>query len=178
MLSPVIQKIRRYFHPSRGIKISAARKVEILLTYRRDLHTFVETGTEFGGTIAGVRHAFDRMHSVELEEGKYRDAVQKFGSDKSIMLYQGDSAKVLPQILKNIEEPCLIWLDAHGPGEITMDNSPVRGELQAIFAHPHHHTVLIDDARHFSFSAIREMRKMAREHGYRYELSEGLFRLT
>jgi len=59
---------------------------------------------------------------------------------------QGDSAKVLPQLLPALKEPCLFWLDGHDFDIST----PVKQELDAIYEHPvRGHVLLIDDARWF-----------------------------
>ena len=177
MLSTIIRKVRTLLHPARGVKISAVRKAEILLENKNGYRTFIETGTEFGGTIKSLRHAFEHIFSIELDQQLYEDAVMRFAGDSGITLYSGDSARVLLEILKTIDEPSLIWLDAHPPGRITRRNSPIIGELETIFAHHHHHTVVMDDARHFSFPAIWEIRWKARRAGYECRVSEGLLYL-
>lgn len=59
-------------------------------------------------------------------------------------MLQGDSGKVLPQLLPALKEPCLFWLDAHDYDI----SSPVKQELDAIYSHPvRGHVLLIDDAR-------------------------------
>lgn len=166
-------------HPALGVKISPERKIDILLSYQTpQTRTFVETGTEFGATLTALAPHFESLHSVELDEKKYADAREVFKGNPRVHLYQGDSAKILKEILASLNAPALIWLDAHASGPITLLNSPVRGELEAIFADPRHHIVLIDDARHFNRSAIRFIKLHARKNGYRFELFEGLFRLT
>ena len=114
-------------HPARGVKIPPKRKIEILLEYKTPaMRTFVETGTEFGATIEGVRGSFDAIHSIEFDEVLFRRATEKFAADQNIHLYRGDSAEVISQVLRQVNAPALFWLDAHGTGEITLDNSPVR----------------------------------------------------
>ncbi len=166
-------------HPARGIKIRPERKIEILLQYQTPLiRTFVETGTEFGQTIDGIKHSFDEVYSIEFDTALYGRAVEKFAGSPNIHLYCGDSAVLISDVLTHIHGPTLFWLDAHGTKEITMENSPIRSELEAILSHPLRHHVLVDDARHFSRSAIRRIKRMAREHGYRCDIAEGLFRIT
>ena len=62
-------------------------------------------------------------------------------------------ARVLPQVLSQIDTPCLFWLDGHYSGGVTGmgdEVSPVLSELRDILAHPTQgHVILIDDARCF-----------------------------
>ena len=166
-------------HPAMGVKISAERKVTILRSYwKPGMEIFVETGTEFGGTIKGVRDLFISIYSVELDPEKYHTARRMFKDDANIHLYHGNSGEEIRNIMKLVDRPALVWLDAHGPGEVNFENSPIREELDVVLSHAHHHVVLIDDARHFPVPVIEEIKRMAKEYGYKYELQEGLFRLT
>ena len=67
---------------------------------------------------------------------------------------QGDSSKVLPELLDKIKKPCLFWLDGHYSGGITGKgdlNTPILNELKSIFSHQiKDHVILIDDARCFT----------------------------
>lgn len=96
---------------------------------------------------------FETIFSVELSEELYERAKQKFSRHSHIHLYQGNSAHVLPEILRRVSEPALFWLDAHASGGITSRGekvTPIREELQHIFDHMiEDHVVLIDDARGF-----------------------------
>lgn len=166
-------------HPALGAKISSHRKVELLRSLKTpETRVFVETGTEFGTTLEALRGSFEEMHSVEFERAYYENALKRFAGDSAVHLYYGDSAQKLPIIMANLHAPALVWLDAHGPGAITLENAPIKEELEAVLAHPCRHRVLIDDARHFSRKTIRYIAEAARQHGYRFELKEGLFLLT
>ena len=166
-------------HPAKGVKVSQARKAEVLLAHTTSAVTdFVETGTYQGGMIEALRPHFKEIYSIELDDDLYHLNNKKFLDDKSVHLYHGDSAKEIRKILKLITKPALFWLDAHEPGEITFQNSPVEAELTAIFNHPvRGHVIVIDDARHFSRRHIRAVLRLARSHNYRTVIEEGLFRL-
>ncbi|GCL40005.1 hypothetical protein SR1949_51370 [Sphaerospermopsis reniformis] len=121
------------------------------------IKTFVETGTYMGNTIQAVSRNFRRLYSIELSEELYQNARFKFANQPHISLYQGDSSVVLPQIIENIEEPVLFYLDAHYSGGITScgdKDTPILTELTNILNHPlkHQHIILIDDARCFNGS--------------------------
>jgi len=76
---------------------------------------------------------------VELSTELYERAKRKFSRYKHISIFKGDSSKVLPEILSQIEEPCLFWLDGHYSKGITATGekeTPILEELKHIFNHP------------------------------------------
>lgn len=60
---------------------------------------------------------------------------------------------MLPRVLEKVNEPSLLWLDAHWSGGVTSkgsEDSAVSGEMRAIQNHPiHGHVILIDDISSF-----------------------------
>jgi len=120
------------------------------------LNTFVETGTYLGLMIQATKRTFKRIYSIELDNKLYLRAMRKFKRFKHITVLNGDSSTVLPNILSELREPCLFWLDAHYSGGITAKGdleTPVMSELNAILDHSitfsFPHIILIDDAREF-----------------------------
>lgn len=130
------------------------------------IKTFVETGTYLGSMIDAVKDVFDKIYTIELDEILYKRVKKKFAGLKHISLTFGDSAKVLPVILKKIKEPALFWLDAHYSGGITAKgklNTPVSIEIQSILRHKvKNHIILIDDANLFvgknNYPTIKELK--------------------
>jgi len=126
-----------------------------ILKYQRDrrFRTFIETGTFTGEMVEAVRGHFDRIISIELSPDLYEAARRRFAGDARISLRLGNSAIELPKIIDTLEGPALFWLDGHFMGGNTaraQEDSPVRGELGALFRHSRGgHVVLIDDARLF-----------------------------
>ena len=111
---------------------------------RFGLRVLVETGTQYGQMIGAVRDDFAEIHSIELNEELFRAAKRNFARCPHIHLVHGDSAAVLPELLRKLSPPLLFWLDAHG------DTSPLLEELGAILSDPAAgHVVLIDDAHAF-----------------------------
>jgi hypothetical protein len=111
----------------------------------------VETGTLRGDTVAALRSKFDRVYSVELDDRLFEQACARFRGASNVQILHGDSGKVLPAILADLQQPAMFWLDGHYSGGITAKgdtDTPLRDELRAIFSHrmPGHVT-LIDDAR-------------------------------
>lgn len=75
---------------------------------------------------------------MELSEQLYRQAQLRFKNSNNITLLQEDSGKVIREILKQIRESCLFWLDAHYSGGITATgnkHSPIIEEINTILKH-------------------------------------------
>ena len=152
-----------------------AVKVLTVLDFARRFgpRTFVETGTFQGVMIEEVEKRFDRVFSIELAPDIYEAARAKFADQPHVTILQGDSAARLPELLQNLAEPCLFWLDGHfsaGPTAKGDKETPVVEELAAIRRHPTAgHVVLIDDARCFDgshdYPTLGELERLAREGG-------------
>ena len=131
-------------------------KQRCVLQYGRrfNLRVLVETGTYRGEMVHALRAAFREIYTIELGQELYAEAQRMFAPFPHIHVLQGDSTKVLRDVLSRIEEPCLFWLDAHysGKGTALADReTPVLGELDCIFSHAvKGHVILIDDARCFN----------------------------
>jgi hypothetical protein len=119
-----------------------------------DLPVFIETGTYRGDTIWPLLAGFERIFSVELDEGLHQAARLRFAEAANVTLLQGDSASTLAAALKQRgKRPALIWLDAHFSGIGTAfgeRTTPVHEELDLIFASNNAgDVILIDDLRCF-----------------------------
>ena len=109
---------------------------------------FVETGT-FNGQ--GIRYAlraqFPEIHSIELMPVIIKDVLPIFQHNEKVHIHQGDSGKMLYEIIKGFDKPITFWLDAHS--DIVVDNqkcTPLLEELEQIkLHHIKTHTILIDD---------------------------------
>jgi hypothetical protein len=135
--------------PPHGIK---ARTV-LAYARRYGTKTFVETGTCRGAMVSKNAGAFDRMFTIELDPTLARLAASRLAEFPHVQLLQGDSGRLLRQVLSNRHGPCLFWLDAHWSGGDTAkgdSETPLVEELRAIVEHGDAgHVVLIDDARMF-----------------------------
>jgi hypothetical protein len=117
---------------------------------RYALRTLVETGTYYGEMVAAVKNDFDRIFSIEFDPELARRAVRRFAGDPRIHILEGDSQKVLPELLKSISQPALFWLDAGYWGWQNLARDPERlsAEVEAALAQAiRGHVVLMDDAR-------------------------------
>lgn len=117
------------------------------------LDIFVETGTCFGYTSLAASEIFKEVHTIEISNNLYKNTLKAFENKKNIFAYNGDSAKVLPDILPGLKGSILFWLDGHnagvnaGRGEV---NTPVLEELRTISnLRSENIIILIDDMRVF-----------------------------
>jgi hypothetical protein len=121
------------------------------------LQTMVETGTNYGQTVSSCIGTFRQIYSIEFDQRLYEHCVKRFALQKTVRIFQGDSAKVLPEILAKLDGSALFWLDAHYSGEGTGRadiDTPICRELQLIAQHPaNEHIILVDDARLFNGTA-------------------------
>lgn len=126
-----------------------------ILKYKNEnlFSTLVETGTYLGDMVEAQKNNFKHIISIELSKELYEQAVIRFEMDPHIQIMQGDSGAVLREVIKDIQEPALFWLDGHYSSGFTAKtdkNTPILEELRAIFNSPYNHGVLIDDARLFN----------------------------
>jgi len=113
----------------------------------------IETGTFLGDMVEAQKTRFEKIISIELDIALFNNATERFKNDKNITIMQGDSGKVLPEILKDIKKPAIFWLDGHYSSGITAKGEkecPIMEELDSILDNKmYNHILLIDDARCF-----------------------------
>ena len=131
-------------------------KQEMILKYAHKFNVslFVETGTYLAFMIDAMKDNFRELYSLELSQTLFERAVNKYVNYPHIHFLHGDSAIILPELLKKLNQPCLFWLDGHYSGGVTMKadiETPIIAELKAILDHQiKNHIILIDDARLFN----------------------------
>lgn len=110
---------------------------------------FIETGTNYGrGVYAALNAGFAHIHSIEIYPSLAQNAQRLFRDKKEVAIHEGDSKIILPEIIKDIDEPITFWLDAHyyRKSEEYKHSGPLKYELDTIRNHPRNdHTILIDD---------------------------------
>lgn len=114
--------------------------------------TFIETGSFVGDGIQQALDAgFQKVISIELSDKYFDICKNRFLNNEKVTLFKGDSYKVLPDILSNINEPATFWLDGHHScGDTALGDywAPLIQELETIKNHQiKTHTILIDDMR-------------------------------
>ena len=162
--------LRTWEKKGRPVPMPDLMKQKVVKEYAREfsVQTMVETGTFFGDMIYATKNVFDRIFSIELDPFLCDRAKKRFSRLHHISIVQGSSAKVLPDILSDITQPCLFWLDAHYSGGITArgeTETPIIQELTLIINHPvAEHVILIDDAREFvglnDYPTIEDLRNL------------------
>jgi hypothetical protein len=135
------------------------------------LRAFVETGTACGDLPFGTYDLFDRVVTIEMDEHLFNTSVARLGPFDHVQVVLGDAAEWIDAVLGDLDEPCLIWLDAH---EIADDgHSSMRAEFSAIAASPHRHVVLVDDARlckgRKGWMSLESIEKWATATGYDHQ---------
>jgi hypothetical protein len=111
---------------------------------------YIETGTYLGDGIKCVLNNYENIHSIELSEKWYQYNVEQFKNNKNVKIYLGDSKKILPELLKSINEPITIYLDAHYSGEPTAfgeEEVPLLFELEILKQRKYDDIIIIDDCR-------------------------------
>lgn len=113
---------------------------------------FIETGSHTGdGIQAAIDAGFQKIISIELSNHFYNVCKNRFRDNPKVQLIEGDSFKVLPDIIKNIDSRITFWLDGHYSCGNTAKGeywAPLMQELDVI--HDHHikiHSIMIDDMR-------------------------------
>ena len=112
---------------------------------------FVETGTNYGGTIFEMENIFDKLFTIELKLEFYEKCKSKYTGDKITFLF-GDSSKIFPVLLKRIKDNIVFYLDAHWSAQDTAHGdkeNPLLEEIESINKIPGYVVVIIDDYRLF-----------------------------
>ncbi len=120
------------------------------------LKVLVETGTYFGDMVEAMKTSFERIISIELSPTLAAKAAGRFRSSPHVQIRQGDSANVLGNVMKELRQPALFWLDGHYSAGVTAKgekDTPIFEELTHIFAADDlGHVLVIDDAHCFGVS--------------------------
>lgn len=121
---------------------------------------FVETGTCNGRTVELVlSHGARAVRSVEGSKEAYKRCKSKFAGDNRVKLWNGFSSDLLWEMIHDVNEKMIFFLDAHpcGPGSygheeietgikrFTQENI-LQEEIEIISRHPiKTHTIIVDD---------------------------------
>ena len=138
----------------------------ILLKYINPI--FIETGTYNGHCSFMAKDLGFEVYTIEYDNKKYDICKKRFSNNKKIHLYLGSSDVLLPKILKEINQPVTIWLDAHPPDDpLTVNNCPIIKELETILLESKRlkFKILIDDMRIFDSVAMKNILDLANKIG-------------
>lgn len=120
-------------------------------TYKGPHRIFIETGSYCGdGIQLALDAGFEQIHSIEISERHYIACCCRFETDSRVKVHHGDSGTMLAEVMAQINEPVMLWLDGHWSGGDTggsaMHETPLMEELDALLPHPiKTHTILVDD---------------------------------
>jgi hypothetical protein len=131
-----------------------------------NLKILVETGTYRGDMVYAQLKNFETIYSIELDKSLWAKAVIRFNNYKNVQILNGDSGKVLSEVVPKLDFKSLFWLDGHYSGGITAKgelNCPIFEELSNILNSSLNHFIIIDDARLFigldDYPTIEELKK-------------------
>ncbi|MFZ1678239.1 MAG: hypothetical protein WBP41_16865 [Saprospiraceae bacterium] len=114
----------------------------------------VESGTFLGDMVESQKKSFKKIVSIELAPLLFKKAKKRFQNDHNVTIVWGDSGEKLREILDDMDEPVILWLDGHYSAGVTAKGNkacPIYEEIDAIFdsVNRRDHMILIDDARLF-----------------------------
>jgi len=99
---------------------------------------FVETGSYKGDTSMSVSPLYEKVYAIEIEKTLYEDGINSAKSKgiENITFINGDSVSVLPEIITDIKEGAVFFIDAHLSGRDSGWNQkervPILSELVSI----------------------------------------------
>ncbi|MBU3713326.1 MAG: hypothetical protein FGM46_00075 [Ferruginibacter sp.] len=148
----------------------------------------VETGTFRGDMVEAQMGYFKQIFSIELSEKLWQDARDKFRSYNNIAILQGDSGKVLKDVMLQLKGPAVFWLDGHySAGETAKGDKecPIFEEIDSIFTDKRFsHILLVDDARCFNgqgdYPTIDALTNyiQSKDASYKVEVKDDIIRFT
>lgn len=165
---------------------------ELFRKVKGNAKKFIETGTYYGdGVQKAISAGFEKIYTCDINPFFIDEAKKRFPNN-DVQFYRGASEKVLPKILREINEECVIFLDGHampydaknpilGFGEDTQFKKnkpcPLLEELDIIKNHSiNTHTILIDDLQcmntwMFNWIAFEDIFKKIKEINKNYEIT-------
>lgn len=147
-------RIKKWIKQGEPYPVPHAVKQKMINEYqsKHNISILVESGTYLGDMIWAQQTNFDKIYSIELSKNLHKKAQQRFRRKSHIQIICGDSGKIMPVIIKEINQKALFWLDAHYSGGITArgdKDCPTVEEVKAILSSDLEHVLLIDDAPYF-----------------------------
>ena len=109
-------------------------KQHVLKRYAISHALWVETGTYMGTTSEFLANNYSYVHTIEPQEIFFQKAAKKF-LDRNVMVHQGTSEQVMPDLLNQLGDSINFWLDGHYSGGDTYKSDqecPIISELEVI----------------------------------------------
>jgi hypothetical protein len=134
----------------------------------------VETGTCYGRTVEfALAHGAKSVRSVEGYRERYESCVEKFTGDSRVSLWCGHSKDKLSEMIKDLSEPVLFFLDAHPSGPNSYGHDELEENLGYVYGqdavlvaelniianhHINDHIIIVDD-QHSHDGGIKAQQK-------------------
>jgi glycosyltransferase involved in cell wall biosynthesis len=152
---------------------AADKRAHLLSLFRARGHkTLLESGTFVGDTVEYFLAHAERIISVEVEPKLFADAQRKFHDAANVEIVFGDALYLIPEIVDQLEDPPLIWLDGHfsegvtGTGDEIEPAASILAQLGAVRT-PAGTTIVVDDLRlfglHPDFPGLDDLVERARQ---------------
>ena len=168
-------------------------QIDTIKKYKNTINCFVETGTWQGdGIQVALDLGFDIVYSCDIDLPNIEKANIRF-LNKNVNLTHSSSAQFLKKIIPKLNDPSLIWLDAHVMADHTgvvfsnhqlelvknlnVGVCPLMEELEIIFKYAKiPHTILIDDYHcfgnwEFDNLSVEDVKKYILEKNSHYNFS-------
>lgn len=144
----------------------------------------IESGTYMGEMVEAQRKYFTKIISIELSQTLFENAKNRLCKYKNIEILFGDSGELIKNIVANLDESAIFWLDGHYSAGNTAKGkieTPIINELEAILQSKIEHIILIDDARLFGVSndypTIEYLKVFVGKAGYSLMVEDDIIRL-
>lgn len=145
-----------------------------------DLTTLIETGTGHAVLTQAAADYFDTVVTIEADLDAFTASKALLEPYPNVTVHHGDSAALLTEVLREVDEPCVIFLDAHE--DIEGGTSALAAEMKAVSVDRHDHVVLIDDVRLCNgwngWETPEGLKGYADLWGYHFEVVDDIARLT
>jgi len=174
------RQLKKWQRKGESIKSPYIVKEMTIREYQRKygITTLIETGTYRGDMVEAQKKIFKKIISLELGIELFKKAQTRFINDKNVIIMQGDSGKILHNVLKDVNERSIFWLDGHYSAGVTAmgdKECPIYEELDAIFNNnKYNHILLIDDARCFNgkgdYPTIDKLTKYVKNKNEKYQV--------
>ena len=166
--------------PNRTVPAKKRYRFIVDLALKNDIKIFIETGTYLGDTVYSLSKYFTKIFTFEISEELVNLARKRFENNPHIKIIQGDSGVELKNILFNINEKTIFWLDGHYSEGFLYSKkynleTPIIKEIETIFMSSIKNLgniILIDDAFEFDgtrgYPTIEELEKLVNTYTDKY----------